>query len=121
MWLRILAVLIKLLKGAVFFVPVSHGDAASQSDGSSQNSELPPPPVTVKLTSIKVYKEDLALLEESVKDAKTHEAISAFKQFKNPMVSRKYYCMYIYVSLQGMYVCICTTCSTCIECVIGHF
>ena len=81
--------MIKLLKGAVFFVPVSHGDTASQSDGSSQNSELPPPPVTVKLTSIKVYKEDLALLEESVKDAKTHETISAFKQFKNPMVSRK--------------------------------
>lgn len=79
--------MIKLLKGAVFFVPVSHGD--SQSDGLSQNSEVPTPPVTAKLTSIKVYKKDFALLEESVKEAETHEAISAFKQFKNPMVSRK--------------------------------
>ena len=71
--------------------------------------------MTVKLTSIEVYKEDLALLEESVKDAETHEAISAFKQFKNPMVSRKILldvcmyvcrvCMYVYV-LRTVY-CMC--------------
>ena len=90
--------MIKLLKGAVFFVPVSHEDTASQSD-----SELPTPPVTAKLTSVEVYKEDLALLEESVKAAETHEAISAFKQFKNHMVSRKlllrayvYGCLFAY-------------------------
>ena len=86
--------MIKLLKGAVFFVPISHEDTTSQSDGSSQNSEVPTPPVTTKFTSIKVYKEDLALLEESVKDAETHETISTFKQFKNPMVS-KYVCTYV--------------------------
>ena len=88
--------MIKLLKGVVFF---SHEDTASQSDGSSQNSELPPPPVTVKLTSIEVYKENLALLEELVKAAETHEVISAFQQFKNPMVSRNYTyaCSYMYV------------------------
>ena len=84
------------------FVPVSHEDTTSQSDGSSQNSEVPTPPVTAKLTSIKVYKEDLALLEESVKDAETHEATSAFKQFKYPMVGSKiniavctYICLFV--------------------------
>ena len=112
--------MIKLLKGAVFFVPVSHGDTASQSDGSSQNSELPPPPVTVKLTSIKVYKEDLTLLEESVKDAETHEAISAFKQFKNPMVSRK---ILLHVRMYVCRVCICMYMYYIqyIVCVMGHF
>ena len=91
--------MIKLLKGVAFFITVSHGDTASQSDDSSQNSELLPPPVTVKLTSIEVYKENLALLEESVKAAETHEVIFAFQQFKNPMVSRNY---------TYMLVCICT-------------
>ena len=43
-----------------------------------------PPPVTVKLTSIEVYKEDLALLEELVKAAETYEVISAFQQVKIP-------------------------------------
>ena len=104
--------MIKLLKGVVFFIFVSHEDTASQSDGSSQNSELLPPPVTVKLTSIEVYKKDLALLEESVKAAETHEVISAFQQFKIPMVSRNY----TYACLQGacvhtylpahMYICV---------------
>ena len=79
--------MIKLLKGAVFFVPVSHGDTPNQSDGSSQNSELSIQPVTSKLTSIEVYKKDLALLEESVEAADIHETISVFKHFKNPMVS----------------------------------
>ena len=79
--------MIKLLKGAVFVVPVNHVETTSQSDGTSQNSELSSQPVTAKLTSIEVYKKDLALLKESVKAAETHEAVSAFKQFKNPMVS----------------------------------
>ena len=80
--------MIKLLKGAVYFVPVTHVDSTSQSDSSSQNNELPTQPaVTTKLTSIKMYREELALLEESVKAAETHESVSAFKQFKNPMVS----------------------------------
>ena len=80
--------MIKLLKGAVYFVPVTHGDATSQSDSSSQNNELPAQPaVTTKLTSIKAYREGMALLEESVKAAEAHESISAFKQLKNPMVS----------------------------------
>ena len=79
--------MIKLLKGAVFFIPVSHGHASSQSDGLSQNSELPTEPVIAELTSIDVYRDDLALLE--VKAAETHELISVFKQFKNPMVSNK--------------------------------
>ena len=65
---------------------------------------MPIPPVTAKLTSTKVYKEDLALLEELVKDAETHEAISAFKQFKNPMVSKHLY-IYTYACLQGALVC----------------
>ena len=79
----------KLLKGAVFFIPVNHNDTTDQSDGSSQNSEISTQPVVAKLTSIDVYQEDLSLLEESVKVAETHEAISVFKQFKNPMVSSK--------------------------------
>ena len=79
--------MIKLLKGAVFFVPVGQRDVTSQSDGSSQNSELVTEPSTAKLTSIEVYKEDLVLLEESIKEAELHEAVSVFKHFKNPMVS----------------------------------
>ena len=79
----------KLLRGAVFFIPVYHDDTTDQSDGSSQNSEISTQPVVAKLTSIDVYQEDLLLLEESVKAAETHEAISVFKQFKNPMVSSK--------------------------------
>ena len=42
-----------------------------------------------KLTLIDVYQEELLLLEESIKATETHEAISVFKQFKNPMVSSK--------------------------------
>lgn len=79
--------MMKLLKGAVFFVPVGHRNATSQSDDLSQNNELTTQPETAKLTSIEVYKEDLALLEESVKAAETHETVSAFKHFKNPIVS----------------------------------
>ena len=80
--------MMKLLKGAVYFVPITHVDTTSQSDSSSQNNELPTQPaVTAKLTSIKAYREELALLEESVKAAEAHESICAFKQLKNPMVS----------------------------------
>ena len=86
--------MIKLLKGAVFFIPVSHGDTSSQSDGLSQNSELPTEPVIAELTSIDMYRDDLALLEESVKAAEMHEVISVFKQFKNPMVSNKVLLLY---------------------------
>ena len=84
--------MIKLLKGAVFFIPVNHDDTTDQSDGSLQSIELSTQPVVAKLTSIDVYQEDLLLLEESVKAAETHEAISVFKQFKNPMVSSKRLC-----------------------------
>ena len=78
--------MMKLLKGAVFFIPVNHDDTTDQSDGSSQNSEISTQPVVGKLTSIDVYQDNLSLLEESVKVAETHEAISVIKQFKNPMV-----------------------------------
>ena len=78
--------MMKLLKGAVFFIPVNHDDITDQSDGSSQNSEISTQPVVGKLTSIDVYQDNLSLLEESVKVAETHEAISVIKQFKNPMV-----------------------------------
>ena len=78
--------MIKLLKGAVFFIPVNHDDITDQSDGSSQNSEISTQPVVGELTSIDVYQDNLSLLEESVKAAEIHEAISVIKQFKNPMV-----------------------------------
>ena len=78
--------MMKLLKGAVFFIPVIRDDTTDQSDDSSQNSKISTQPVVAKLTSIDVYQKDLSLLEESVKAAETHEAISVFKQFKNPMV-----------------------------------
>ena len=87
----------KLLKGAVFFIPVNRDDTTDQSDGSSQNSEISTQPVLAKLTSIDVYQEDLSLLEESVKAAETHEAISVFKQLKNPMVSSKGLWLYVVV------------------------
>ena len=87
----------KLLKGAVFFIPVNRDDTTDQSDSSSQNSEISTQPVVAKLTSIDVYQEDLSLLEESVKAAETHEAISVFKQFKNPMVSSKGLWLYVVV------------------------
>ena len=89
--------MMKLLKGAVFFIPVNRDDTTDQSDGSSQNSEISTQPVVAKLTSIDVYQEDLSLLEESVKAAETHEAISVFKQFKNPMVSSKGLWLYVVV------------------------
>ena len=65
--------MMKLLKGAVFFIPVIRDDTTDQSDGSSQNSEISTQPVVAKLTSIDVYQEDLSLFEESVKAAETHE------------------------------------------------
>ena len=68
---------------------------------------MPTPPVTTKLTSIKVYKEDLALLEESVKDAETHETISTFKQFKNLSMY-----VHTYACLQEALVCISWASST---------
>ena len=37
--------MMKLLKGAVFFIPVNHDDTTDQSDGSSQNSEISTQPV----------------------------------------------------------------------------
>ena len=89
--------MMKLLKGAVFFIPVNRDDTTDQSDGSSQNSEISTQPVVAKLTSIDVYQEDLSLLEESVKAAEAHEAISVFKQFKNPMVSSKGLWLYVVV------------------------
>ena len=49
----------KLLKGAVFFIPVNRDDTTNQSDGSSQNSEISTQPVVAKVTSIDVYQEDL--------------------------------------------------------------
>ena len=63
------------------FIPVNHDDITDQSDGSLENSEISTQLVVAKLTSIDVYQEDLSLLEESVKVAVTHEAISVFKQF----------------------------------------
>ena len=88
--------MIKLLKGAVFFIPINRDNTTDQSDdqsdGSLQSIELSTQPVVAKLTSIDVYQEDLLLLEESVKVAETHEAMSVFKQFKNPMVSSKRLC-----------------------------
>ena len=76
------------------FIPVNRNDTTDQSDGSLQNSEISAQPVVAKLTSIDVYQEDLSLLEESVKAAETHEAISVFKQFKNPMVSSRIMVMF---------------------------
>ena len=80
--------MMKLLKGAVFFIPVNCDDTTDQSDGSSQNSEISTQPVVAKLSSIDVYQDNLSLLEESVKVAETLEAISVFKQSKNPMVRK---------------------------------
>ena len=71
------------------FIPINRDDSTDQSDGSLPNSELATLLVVAKLTSIDVYQEDLLLLEESIKAAETHEAISVFKQIKNPMVSSK--------------------------------
>ena len=71
------------------FIPINRDDSTDQSDGSLPNSELSTQVMVAKLTLIDVYQEDLLLLEESVKAAETHEAISVFKQFKNPMVSSK--------------------------------
>jgi len=95
--------MIKLLKGAVFFVPVIQGDATSQPDGSSQNSELPTQPVMAKITSSEVYKEDLSQLEESIKAAETHKAISVFKQLKNLMVS-VYVAIYVFTMLNYIHI-----------------
>ena len=71
------------------FIPINHDDSIDQSDDSLPNSELSTPLVVAKLTLIDVYQEELLLLEESIKATETHEAISVFKQFKNPMVSSK--------------------------------
>ena len=99
--------MIKLLKGAVFFIPVNCDDTTHQSDGSLQTIELSTQSVVAKLTSIDVYQEDLLLLEESVKAAETHEAISVFKQFKNPMVSSKRLCYQLSCIMSQLYTCTC--------------
>ena len=99
--------MIKLLKGAVFFIPVNRDDTTDQSDGSLQTIELSTQPVVAKLTSIDVYQEDLLLLEESVKAAETHEAMSVFKQFKNPMVSSKRLCYQLSCVMSQLYTCTC--------------
>ena len=74
-----------------------------KSDGSLQNSELSTQVMVAKLTLIDVYQEDLLLLEESVKAAETHEAISVFKQFKNPMVSSKRLCYQLSCVMSQLY------------------
>ena len=99
--------MIKLLKGSVFFIPVNHDDTTDQSDGSLQTIELSTQPVVAKLTSIDMYQEDLLLLEKSVKAAETHEAISVFKQFKNPMVSSKRLCYQLSCVMSQLHTCTC--------------
>ena len=78
-----------------------------QSDGSLQNSELSTQVMVAKLTLIDMYHEDLLLLEESVKAAETHEAISVFKQFKNPMVSNKGLCYQLSCVMSQLHTCTC--------------
>ena len=63
--------------------------------------------MAAKLTSIDVYQEDLLLLEESVKAAETHEAISVFKQFKNPMVSSKRLYYQLSCVMSPLHTCTC--------------
>ena len=46
-------------------------------------------PDVANLTAIDVYQEVFSLLEESIKAAETHEPISVYKQYKNPMVRNK--------------------------------
>ena len=70
-------------------------------------TELSTQVMAAKLTLIDVYQEDLLLLEESVKAAETHEAISVFQQFKNPMVSSKRLCYQLSCVISQLYTCTC--------------
>ena len=76
MWLRILALVIKLSRGALSFLPTY----STLLNDFSQDAGTQAPPV-------EVFNEDLRMFEESVQAAETHESLSVFKTLRIPLVS----------------------------------